>query len=140
MNEEQFYVEEGRRLERRRFARVAFAFMVVFASAITLAILFHPDRVDLANSLDKTSTILNGIMTAFVAIIMSYLGVSTWEAVTNKKEDNRSSFRPPPAPPGSGQSSQGPLVEVTNNVTNPPAATPKKPAEDPKQPSLFPEN
>lgn len=132
MQDEKFYVEEGRRLERRRFARVAFAFMVVFASVITLAILFHPDRLDLANSLDKTSTILNGIMTAFVAIIMSYLGVSTWEAVSSNKESGRGSFRAPPAPPTAGGSVETQSTSSTKTTVTAPAT--------PDQPDLFPEN
>ena len=136
MDEEKFYIEEGRRLERRRFARVAFSFMVAFATLITLAILFHPDRLDLAESLDKTSTILNGIMTAFVAIVMSYLGVSTWEAVNTKKEENRSTFRAPPIPPAQPGTTETQTATSTKTTVTPSA----KPAEDPDQPSLFPEN
>lgn len=139
MDEERFYVEEGRRLERRRFARVAFTFMVIFAAVITLAILFHPDRLDLAASLDRTSTILNGIMTAFVAIIMSYLGVSTWEAVSTQKEETRRTFRAPPSPPTGGPAPQAPVVEANNNVSAGPDA-PKKASNNPDQPDLFPEN
>jgi uncharacterized membrane protein len=132
MQDEKFYIEEGRRLERRRFARVAFTFMVVFATAITLAILFHPDRLDLATSLDKTSTILNGIMTAFVAIIMSYLGVSTWEAVSSNKESGRTPFRAPPAPPASGGSVETQSASSTKTTVTRP--------ETSAQPDLFPEN
>lgn len=130
--DETFYIEEGRRLERRQFARVSFIFLLLFATAITLAILFHPDRLDLATSLDRTASILTGILTAFVAIIMSYLGVSTWEAVSSNKEAARRDFRQPPAPPAPAGTTETQTASTSKTTVTRPA--------DPDQPDLFPEN
>lgn len=126
--------EDKRREERRVFARASFFFMLVFAGSITLALLFHPDRLDLANSLDKTSSILNGIMVSFAAIIMSYLGMSTWEAVAANKESHRNppspSFKSPPPLP---------VPEVPYDASLQGPAPPEDWARPQRQADFFPE-
>lgn len=72
-------MDETRRLSRRRFAKVSFWFLIVLASLVVLTVLLHPSRLSVSEALNNVSGLLNGIVAALVAIIMSYLGVSAWE-------------------------------------------------------------
>lgn len=122
-------LEEGRRLERRRFARFAFVFLLLFATIITGTVLFHPLRLDIATALDKTQGLLNGILTALAAIIVSYVGASTWEKVSETKAERRSGE-------GAGRSRLAPKPAKAEDNPQPPDDFPSGGNE---QPDLFEE-
>lgn len=71
----------GRRLERRRYARISFGIICVKSACVTAFMLLHPDRKDVASALATAAPLLTGLIGLFTAIILGYFAASTTESV-----------------------------------------------------------
>lgn len=68
-------------------AWVSFSLMVGTAVAILYGVVLSPERTDIADAIDVSSSVLNGLLTAFTTVVLGYLGVSVYERVAKRKED-----------------------------------------------------
>jgi hypothetical protein len=80
-------IDEQRRISRRRMAIVSFSLIVMKGALVTLALLLHPDRQEIATALATASAATTGIFTALVSIIFLYLSASTAEKITKVIKD-----------------------------------------------------
>lgn len=80
-------LDRRRRQARRRMAWVSFSLMVGTAVAILYGVVLSPERTDIADAIDVSSSVLNGLLTAFTTVVLGYLGVSVYERVAKRKED-----------------------------------------------------
>jgi len=91
MPEQERMLERGRRLERRRYARISFGMILVTSILVIGNLLFSPNRTEVATALATAAPLITGLMGVFTAVILGYLGVSTAERIWKRDEPNADS-------------------------------------------------
>jgi len=79
-------LDVGRRLERRRYARISFALIVANSIIITSVLLLSSDRQVVAEALATAAPLITGMLGVFTAVILGYLGVSAAERIWHPSE------------------------------------------------------
>ena len=77
-------LEAGRRKTRRWIARISFACLVVFSTAILWGLVFSGDRAEIATSLSTAGAAVGTIFTFLTTIVLGYFGASLTERIKGK--------------------------------------------------------
>jgi hypothetical protein len=77
-------LDRGRRLSRRRMARISFLFLILSGTSILSMLMLHPDRLEIAQALAAASMVVTPLLSVLTAIVLAYLGVSAAEQVFKK--------------------------------------------------------
>lgn len=72
-------LDRGRRLSRRRMARVSFGVLCLELIVGFGLLAFHPDRAAIASALGASASYLGPLNAALVLIVLGYLGFSAME-------------------------------------------------------------
>ena len=72
-------LDEGRRLSRRRMARISFLFMLLAAILIVGSVTLGPEPEKAAKAVSTASVVLVSIFGFFTSLVLGYLGASVFE-------------------------------------------------------------
>lgn len=73
-------LETGRRMERRRGARVCLCALLAAFVSVLAFLLLSPSRVEIAESLAAAGPFLGPVVAALVAVVLAYYAASAYEA------------------------------------------------------------
>lgn len=79
-------LEKGRRLERRRYARISFGLIVIKSCLLMGVLLLDPQRQEVAQAFATASPLLGTMLGVYTAVIAAYMGASAAEQIW-KKDD-----------------------------------------------------